>query len=130
MPEDPSGRPDAPATRDNQEWIRDTLTQVVDDLAALTCAVADLAKRIGDAEAEAEDILRRAILPAPPRPAPPRRRDTVLRVVRAFVIAVAGVGLLYAAACYTGQAASASPAHAWRLHGRLDADGDPPALPG
>lgn len=114
MPEHVSGPSGVPARRDSERGIKDTLARLEEQLAALTIAVTNLADRFADAEAEAEEILRRAAATPPAgRPAQParhtaarrgRRGDTVLRVIKAAAFFLALSGLVLAAM---------APRHLW-----------------
>lgn len=71
-------------------------------IAQLSIQLAELSQRISDAEAEAEEIIRRAAVPqSPAHPTPAqrgrRRGDTILRVVQAVVITAIGLGVILAA---------------------------------
>jgi len=93
MPGQVSGPSGVPARGDSEQGIRDTL-------ARLEAKIDRLAEQLADAEAEAEEIMRRAATPGPARHSAPRkgrRGDTFLRVVQTVAIAAACLGLIFAA---------------------------------
>lgn len=93
VPEQVSGPSGVPTRGDSEQGIKDTL-------ARLEAKIDRLAEQLADAEAEAEAIMRRAEgAPVPShRRAQGRRRrgDTVLRVVKAAVVAVVSLGIVVA----------------------------------
>jgi hypothetical protein len=94
MPETASGPSGVPARGDPEQWVRDTL-------ARLEAKIDRLAELLADAEAEAEEIMRRAQSPVPARhrsPSAPRRRrgETALYVVRVALVAFLGLGVVLA----------------------------------
>ena len=101
MPENASGPSGMPTHGDSQQGIKDTL-------ARLEAKIDRLAEQLADAEAEAEEIMRRATAPTSrPRHATPHRHrgGTFLYVVKAAVVATA---------CLAALVALMSPARAHR----------------
>ena len=96
MPENVNGPSGVPTPGDSEQTIRDTL-------ARLEAKIDRLAEQLADAEAEAEDIMRRAASPGRPRHQAKRRRsDTFLTVVKVFAAV---------AACLTIALAAMQPRH-------------------
>src|SRR6185369_16622760 len=91
-----SGPSGVPSDGDSEQPIRDTL-------ARLEAKIDRLAEQLADAEAEAEEIVRRAASPRPARHTAAkrtRRRDAPvdrwLRAVKVALIAILGLGVVVA----------------------------------
>ena len=80
MPEHTEGHVSVPSCVHTEQPFPDA-AMVAETLARLEAKIDRLAEQIADAEAEAEEIMRRAVAPGPPSRVPRRRLAPVLRVV-------------------------------------------------